>query len=206
MAGGRFYATEELSPNIAKTPEGFLLCLEVPVARTGLQIYAPGEVPPDIEPSPNGSVTIERDPDEVFRPETLASYNLAPFTNEHPKENNEGVDVNPQNWKKFAVGAIFDARQGEGLADDLTFVDIKVYDEKTIDDILKGKRQISVGYDAEYEVLGVGHARQSNIVVNHVALVDNGRCGPRCAIRDEVPFLMPVRRRIINRRRIHIYF
>lgn len=185
-----------------------MLCLEVPVARCGIQIYAPDEVPPDIEPSPNGTVTIERDPDEVFRAETLASYNLAPLTNEHPRRADQSVDVTPENWKQFAVGALVDARRGAGAADDLTFVDIKVYEDNAIQDILKGKRQLSVGYDAEYEVLGVGHARQANIVVNHVALVDNGRCGPRCAIRDTASSmrrLPPIgRRRLIRHLHIHL--
>ncbi len=46
---------------------------------------------------------------------------------------------------------------------------------KTIKDILGGKRELSVGYDAEYEVLGTGHARQTNILINHIALVGSGR-------------------------------
>lgn len=49
---------------------------------------------------------------------------------------------------------------------------------------MKPLREVSCGYDADYEQLAVGRGRQMNIVGNHVALVERGRCGPRCAIGD----------------------
>ncbi|MCT9017197.1 DUF2213 domain-containing protein, partial [Cupriavidus gilardii] len=67
----RHYTVHRLGPKRALTPEGFLLCEDVPVARTGEMLYGPGEVP--VEPGPDGLIRISRTPDEVFRPETLAS-------------------------------------------------------------------------------------------------------------------------------------
>jgi hypothetical protein len=183
---GRFYATEQISDNIEKTPEGFLILHDVPLARTGVQIYAPEEVPPDIPGGPDGIVQIERNPEDVFRPETMASAAGKPFVNEHPVKGNNRLDVTTDNWREFACGTIFHPHRGEGTLDDLFFGDIVAYDPKTIDDILtKKKREISLGYDADYDVIGEGHARQTNIVINHAALVEQGRCGPRCQIRDE---------------------
>ena len=49
---------------------------------------------------------------------------------------------------------------------------------------MDGKRELSAGYDAEYETISPGVGRQHQIVGNHVALVDRGRCGVRCAIGD----------------------
>jgi hypothetical protein len=183
---GRFYATEQISDNIEKTPEGFLVLHEVPLARTGVQLYGPDEVPSDVPANPDGFIQIERTPEEVFRPETIASANGKPFVNEHPVKGNDRLDVTSDNWREFSCGTIINPRQGEGIADDLLFGDIIVYDPTTIDDILsKKKRQVSLGYDAEYEILGEGHAKQTNILINHGAAVEQGRCGPRCAIRDE---------------------
>jgi len=46
----RYYTTHSLSPNIEETPEGYLLCRDVPIARTGVQEYLSEEVP--VEPGP----------------------------------------------------------------------------------------------------------------------------------------------------------
>jgi uncharacterized protein len=206
MTIGRFYSVEELGPNTGRSPEGFLVLLEVPISRTGIQLYGPDEVPSELEPSPNGTVTIERDPADVFSGESLASINGKPFVNDHPVENGERVDVTPQNWTKFAKGVAMNAHRGEGLADDLCFADIVVYDPETIDDILKKKkRQISLGYDATYDVIGPGHARQTELRINHIALVENGRCGALCTIRDEAPIFQVRKRRLIGSRHIHIH-
>jgi hypothetical protein len=54
-------------------------------------------------------------------------------------------------------------------------------------------REVSAGYDAAYEQLGPGRARQYEIVGNHTALVERGRCGPACAIGDKEMDPMGVR-------------
>ncbi len=60
-----YYGTR-LSENISRRePEGYLLCLNVPVARTGTQEYLPAEIglPGSGEPVP-----VFRPPEEVFSP------------------------------------------------------------------------------------------------------------------------------------------
>ena len=55
-----YYGTK-LSQNISKRePEGYLVCLDVPVARTGTQDYLPEEV---------GLLSGTGDPITVYRPE-----------------------------------------------------------------------------------------------------------------------------------------
>ena len=174
----RFYTTEAIGKHRAKTPAGFLVCLDVPIARTGTQEYAPGETP--IEPGSDGVALIEREPDEVFRPETIASANGAPFVDDHPPE-----DVTPDNWGEYTRGWVMNARRGEGDQKDLLLADIVVSCPDAAQAIEDGKTEISAGYDADYvEGDAPGRGKQKNIIINHVALVDEGRCGPRCSIGD----------------------
>lgn len=174
----RFYTVERISPKQSVTPEGFLVCHDVPIARTGTQLYLADEVP--IEGGPGGQVQIHRREDQVFRPETLASFEGKPVTIDHPDD-----FVTPENWKELAVGVTQNVRRGDGLEQDLLIADLLITDAEAIKQVREGLRQVSCGYDADYvqEMPGQGH--QENIVGNHVALVDRGRAGPRCAIQDK---------------------
>ncbi len=174
----RFYTTEQLGPKQSLTPEGFLLCQGVPIARTGVMLYGPDETP--IEADGDGMVRIVREEKEVFRPETIASFNGKPVVDEHPDE-----DVNPANWKELACGVVIDPRRGKGIEDDLLLADLLITDPEMIKEVQAGKREVSCGYDSEYYELGPGRGRQYDIVGNHVALVESGRCGSRCSIGDQ---------------------
>ncbi|QYY30248.1 DUF2213 domain-containing protein [Cupriavidus pinatubonensis] len=177
----RFYTVQKLGPKRSLTPEGFLLCEEVPVARTGEMLYGPGEVP--VEPGPDGLIRISRTPDEVFRPETLASCIGKPVTLDHPDD-----FVTPANFAALGKGAMLNLRRGSGIEDDLLIADLMVTDQAAIEAIQKdGIEEVSLGYEADYEQVSPGRGVQRNIVVNHVALVERGRCGPRCAIGDKEP-------------------
>ncbi|WP_011298543.1 DUF2213 domain-containing protein [Cupriavidus necator] len=177
----RFYTVQKLGPKRSQTPEGFLLCEEVPVARTGEMLYGAGEVP--VDPGPDGLIRISRTPEEVFRAETLASCIGKPVTLDHPDD-----FVTPANFAALGKGAMLNLRRGAGIEDDLLIADLLVTDQAAIDAILKdGIEEVSLGYEADYEQVSPGRGVQRNIVVNHVALVERGRCGPRCAIGDKEP-------------------
>lgn len=173
----RFYSTIELGPKRRLTPEGFLVIEDVPLARTGQQLYGPGETP--VSNGPDGMVRIERLEEEVFRPESVASLNGKPLVDDHPTE-----DVALNNWRQHFKGAVLNPRRGLGILDDFLIGDIIVYDKDMISDIDAGKREVSCGYDCDYEETAPGQGRQRAIIYNHVALVKHGRCGPRCAIGD----------------------
>lgn len=174
----RFYTTEKISAKMHRTPEGFLLCESVAIARTGKMDYGEGETP--VEVGDDGRVHVSREETEVFRPETIASFNGKPVVDEHPDS-----DVNPDNWRELAVGIVLHPRRGDGAYNDLLIADLMITDAATIEAVLDGKRELSCGYDADYEETAPGEARQYNIIGNHVALVESGRCGPRCKIRDK---------------------
>lgn len=180
----RFYVTEQISKNLARTPEGFLVCQNTAIARTGTMFYTSGEV--EVEAGPDGVVRIERDPEEVFRPETLASFEGKPVTIGHPDQ-----DVSPANWQELAVGVVTNVRRGTGIEDHLILADIVIHRQDAIDMILAEhehdrRQELSCGYDARYETLSPGRGRQINIVGNHLALVAEGRCGPVCATKDHL--------------------
>lgn len=172
-----FFTTEKLGPKQSLTPEGFLLCEEVPLARAGFMIYGPDETP--IKPGPEGFVKIFREPEDIFRPETIASAQGKPVTNDHPDD-----DVVPDTWKELAKGVMMNVRPGIGAMDDLLIGDLLVTTPEGIKAIRSGKVEVSLGYEADYEETAPGTGKQSNIIINHIALVDQGRCGPRCAISD----------------------
>jgi flagellar biosynthesis GTPase FlhF len=176
----RFYTTLKLGPNRSITPEGFTLFTDVSIARTGEQIYGPGET--QIEPGPDGLVHIFRTPEEVFKVDALASCNGKALVIDHPDE-----DVRPHNWKYLANGVMFDAHRGSGEQKDEVVANVLVTTNEAIAEIDSGKREVSLGYDADYFQTGEGRGEQRNIIVNHVALVEAGRCGGRCAIRDHKP-------------------
>ncbi len=176
-AHGGFHIAEELGPNMRKLPNGNLLCLNVPLARTGWMMYGPNETP--IEVGKERVAYVERTADDLFHPKTLASFNGAAVVDEHPPD-----DVAPDNWRELGRGFAINIRRGEGDDADVMLGDLVITDKDLIESILAGKRQVSLGYDADYAQTAPGVGRQTNILGNHIALVDRGRCGPRCAIGD----------------------
>jgi len=180
-----YFVTEKLGPKMSVTPEGFLLCQDVPVARTGMQLYMPSEVP--VKPGSDGLVRIHREPEEVFKPESIASYNGKPIVNGHPPQDlfPNGVDL--ETWKELTVGIILNPRRGEGIWDDAVLADMLFTNEMAIALVHAGKREVSAGYDSKYRDAGDGKGYQTDIIINHVALVEHARCGAQCTIGDEIP-------------------
>jgi uncharacterized protein len=174
----KYFAPTKLSENISETPEGYLLCSDVPIARTGEYEYGPGETP--IEVGSNGKVIIVRSEKEVFAPKTIASFEGKPFTIRHPED-----FVEPENWKELAKGIIQNIRRGEGHLSDCLVADILVTDLVAISLVKSGMRGLSCGYEAEYIEIEKGRGEQTDIVGNHVALVDEGRAGPSFKIKDQ---------------------
>lgn len=176
----RFFIASQLSERIAETPEGYLLCEAVPIARTGELAYAPAETP---IPAGEGQTIITRGAADLFAAETLASFEGKPVTLEHPPD-----FVAPDTWKLYAVGIVQNVRQGEGADSDKLLADLLLTDARAIDAVRTHKlRELSCGYDAEYFADAPGKGRQTNIRGNHVALVAQGRCGSACAIQDAAP-------------------
>lgn len=172
-----FYTVGKLGKTREVTPEGYLLCRDVPLACTGSLLYGEGEVPVTADA---GLIVITRGDDDLFSPQTMASFEGKPITNDHPDD-----WVTPNNWKELSKGVAQNVRRGEGIEDHLLIADLLVQDKDAIEAIQGGKVEISLGYDADYTEISKGKGTQSNIIGNHVALVDKGRCGSRCSIGDK---------------------
>ncbi|MDE2403058.1 MAG: DUF2213 domain-containing protein [Burkholderiales bacterium] len=179
---GRYYTTADLGAKRSTTPEGFLVCHDVPIARTGTQLYTAAEVP--IDPGPDGLIRVERPPEEVFRPETIASFEGKPITVEHPND-----FVTPENYRSLSVGFTQNVRRGQGIEDDLMVADIVITDAAAIKYVNEELPEVSAGYEAVYQQTDAGRGVQREIVGNHVALVERGRAGPRCSIQDKEPMM-----------------
>lgn len=132
---------------------------------------------------PDGSVHYElREPEQVFDPESVESFNGVPMTNEHPP-----VMLDASNAKQYAIGSL----QGTPTRDDDHLRGrMSIFDGEAIADMRHGRRQVSLGYICDLDetpgvhpVYGKYDARQLNIRGNHCALVDNARAGASAAVR-----------------------
>lgn len=175
---------EQIGPKRHLTREGYLLCLDVPIARIGTMMYAAGETP--IKVGDNGIALIERGETDLFSPRTILSFVGKSLTDSHPYDG-----VHPLNHRHVTVGTAHNVRRGTGDDADVLLADLLITDAETIRKVQAGLVEVSAGYDADYEQTGPGEGRQFNIEGNHIALVPTGRCGPRCAIGDQLPSSLP---------------
>ncbi|MBR0519385.1 DUF2213 domain-containing protein [bacterium] len=176
-----YYGTK-ISPHRIKNDEGFLTCLEVPVARTGTQFYLSEEIEckdKSKATSINGGYEVMRTEDEVFAPNTIASFEGKILTDEHPDEL-----VTVDNQEKYNKGTVKNVKRGTGELKNFILADLVVYDKNLIQEIEKGKVGVSVGYLCSYEVKD-NQLFQKDIICNHVAVVDEGRAGEQAIIRDK---------------------
>lgn len=167
-----------ISPNQIETGEGFLICRNVPVARTGIQEYLGSEIGL-FGSEANKVIQVIRPPEEVFSPAALASFEGKPVTNDHPPEL-----LDPDNVSMYLKGHAEQIRKGSGDWEGYMIADLHVQDRMLIDAIQAGKREISCGYECEYVKNGDGTYSQKNIRGNHIAVVDRGRAGKLAAILD----------------------
>lgn len=183
MTNMRAYYGSRFSPNQTATPEGFLICHNVPISRIGWYEYLGEEI--GVDDKAGKVVKVYRSPEEVFSPAAVASFEGKILTDEHPI----GM-VTPDNATIHTKGTVQNVRQGSGEQSDLLIADLVAYDKALIDEIQEGKREVSCGYDCIYEAMDDGTYQQKQICGNHVAVVKSGRAGDRVAIKDsksEIP-------------------
>ncbi|SJZ58874.1 hypothetical protein SAMN05660900_00862 [Megasphaera cerevisiae DSM 20462] len=174
------YYGDKLSPHMIKTPEGFLICKDVRIGRTGDMMYLSSELPPEISKSiGKDTIRVKRTEQSLFSKDTIASFEGKPITDEHPTDNLT-VDT-----ATFAIrGHVQNVRRdGTYLVGDLYVTDTGLINK--IEN--KQKREVSCGYFTEYILNDAGEVEQTHIIGNHVAVVANGRAGHSVAIHDKKP-------------------
>lgn len=168
-----------------RTSDGYL-AVRAKAARIGVQDYLASELGAPSSFKPTDTVRVYRDAAEVFAADSVRSFIGRPITNDHPRE-----AVTSANWRDHARGTVMGAmRDGDYLAFDLVLMD-----SASIKAVEDGKRELSNGYQCSLDWTAgttpdgqAYDARQIGIKGNHVALVDKGRAGPDCAIKDGQKF------------------
>lgn len=165
----KFLSSERLSQHKYKTPEGYLICVDAILARTGKQTYRKNEIFADTQD--DSEVEVDRKAEEVFSPATLASFENKPITVEHPDE-----DVNAGNHNELSVGFVRDVHKGVAEGQDVMLGTLVITDAQTIEEIENGEHvELSCGYDCD--IVDEANPQQRNIRGNHVALCQQGRAG-----------------------------
>lgn len=170
------YFGSRLSTNMITTPEGYLICKNVPIARTGVQQYQGREFGAE---NPSRIYDVTRPEREVFDAAAIASFEGKPVCDEHPDE-----DVTPDNYSQYMRGMCRDVHRGDGEFSNCLVGDLIIYDKGLIDKIQRGKREISCGYDCLWVQTSDSSFDQKEIRGNHIAVVEKGRAGHKVAIRD----------------------
>ncbi len=170
------YYGNKISPHITKTPEGFLICHDVPLARLGPMQYRAVEL--GLPGNPEQIVTVNRYAEDVFAPAAIASFEGKDVTAGHPPEN-----LTADTWAAYARGHVENVRRQE----DFLVGDLIIKDSQLANEVQSGAvREVSAGYTAEFLPDG-DCLKQTNIRGNHVAVVPRGRAGHDVAIKDAAP-------------------
>lgn len=169
---------------MAKTIDnnGFWDIKNNPISKIGVFPYLGRNISPELEP--NKIYYVYRPADELFNEETIKSFNdtPVPLVDEHEMI---GKGFTPAE-EKGIEGVVSNVRR-EG---DKLIGDISIYSEKMKQRIESGKKDLSMGYFCSYELADGDYngehydAIQRNIRANHVAVVDNGRCGSDVCVYD----------------------
>jgi hypothetical protein len=159
------------------------------IARSGKQFYTASEMKArtaKVKDSGKAFYTEYRPPEVLIK--SLDKFNYVPFLNEHT-----AFDVNPDNWKQYAIGMV-GGNAGVEVVNDEVYItnDLIFYDRGAYDEYKNGKVELSARYDAKYafvddeETCGYSSVLLDIPSVNHVALVGKARAGHEAKIIDSL--------------------
>lgn len=167
------YYGSSVSPHIDRTPEGYLICRDVPINRTGTQTYLAHEL--GLDGDPDRPVTVYRLEEDVFSPAALASFEGKDITRGHPAEM-----LTAENHASYSMGHLENVRH----IGDNTVADLIIKDSSLASDVENGVlREVSCGYNCNFEPYLDGY-KQTRIRGNHLAIVPRGRAGGSVSIHD----------------------
>lgn len=160
------YDTATVNKFSVDSQTGFLHVSNVPIARVGVFPYQKS----------NGDITMEAKlPDDLLTDSAVESANSKPITDDHPSES-----VNINNTSRYMKGITANNAHVDG---DKLKVDMTITDSALINEIQKGKQELSIGFQTDvvpvkgtYKGMQYDSA-QKNIQINHVAVVKRGRAG-----------------------------
>ena len=118
------FLAENISDNMAKTPDGFLICYGVRVSRTGIQYYDGGEM--GLADKEGERIKVYRLEEDVFAKKSLQSLEGKPITDEHPQQG-----VKPDTATQLIRGHVSKVRP-EGI---YVTVDLMIMDADLIEKV-----------------------------------------------------------------------
>lgn len=160
---------------------GFITVANNPISKVGVFPYMGKEIG---AADPNKIYKVYRSEEELSAPDTIESFKLVPFIDEHAMLGNYGMAAE----KKGIQGVI-----GSDVYYEAPYLkgNLRIYSEATKSLIKNGKIELSPGYLCRYDFTeGVFNgekydAIQRDIRGNHLALVEEGRTGPDVAVQDK---------------------
>lgn len=165
---------------------GFWLIEANPVTKEGVFPYTGSQI--DFSGSlglePNKIYNVYRPASELFKEETLKSFNGVPFIEEHEMIGDGCTDYDNRPAGGILFNPTAEPQSGTVLGN------FRIFSESLKDSIEQGKKELSLGYRCCYEFLrGIFKGQpydfvQKDIVGNHVALVDKGRMGSSVRVYD----------------------
>lgn len=165
---------------------GFYEIKDNPLSKAGIFDYLGSKIPG--APDPDKFYKVFRSPEELSDPECIDSFKLVPWINDHVMLGEEGDGYTPP--EKKGVGGVTGENIYYDAKTDILRGNIKCFSSahKTLID--SGKDELSLGYRCVYswesgEWNGQSYdVAQRKIRGNHLASVDEGRCGPEIAVMD----------------------
>lgn len=167
----------KLSPNRIKNDKGQLIVTGCEFARTGKQKYHSSE----LGLKDDKFIYLDRPVEEVSDPKTVASFEGAPVTLDHPEDDVKvGVNYNELS-KGFATNVKYVAiNDKEGYLK----ADFVITDEDLIKKIENHEiEELSAGYNCDVDEKDW---IQRHIRGNHIAVVEQARAGHQARLRDKV--------------------
>lgn len=156
-----------------KTPDGFVK-EKVVIARIGAMEYLGSDLGmPNLKPDEVYDVFV--DAENLLNDRVVESAEGATVTLIHPDE----LETTTKTHKRDSVGHV----QNIYVEGDYLKGTIFVKDANAIAEIERGIKEVSLGYDSDI-IEKDGKLYKTNIRVNHVAIVPEGRCGSSCKIGD----------------------
>lgn len=159
-----------------------------PISKVGVFPYSGAQISPELEP--DRIYQVYRPEDELSDPETIESFKLIPWTDEHAMLGSEDDGLTGAE-RKGVHGVIGEEVYFE---DGYLKGNLKIFSNKLAELIDSGKKELSIGYRCLYDITsgvynGVRYdAIQRQIRGNHVALVEEGRSGHDVAVLDQFTF------------------
>ena len=174
-----------------KTPQGFLICKDVTLAKPMVKEYYAGELGIVDGYQATDVIGIYTPSDVLFGQSVIDGFTASDVVMQHPK----GNQLNSENYRDHIIGTAKNVRADNGyLVADLTIKDKWAIEAIEHDDI----KQISLGYAAELDMTAgetetgqAYHGQWVGMVADHVAVVREGRCGDDCKIGDKQTVINP---------------